>query len=126
MEVTGPMIRELRRQITKRLTCPACGAIIAEATYRRWPSDLVLISVDGHLLQPTGVALQIRLTEQEIAAGLGSPEQDAAEARLTYLRRHASELVYDLRCRNGHQVLRTMPEIVQLMRSSPGAWLTLH
>ena len=119
------MIRELRRQISKKRTCPACAAIIAEATYRRWPSDLVLISVDGHLLQPTGVALQIRLAEQQIAAGLSSPEQDATEARLAYLRRHASERVYDLRCRNGHQLLRTMPEIVHLVRSSPGSWVTL-
>jgi hypothetical protein len=70
MEVTRPMIRDLRRQITKKLTCPACGAIIAEP-------------------------------------------------RLAYLRRHASELVYDLRCRNGHQVLRTMialPRVIELLR----------
>src|SRR4051794_16714081 len=72
------MIRELRRQITKKLTCPACGAIIADATYRRWPSDLVLISVDGHLVQPIGVALQIRLAEQEIAAGAADHAGDRA------------------------------------------------
>jgi hypothetical protein len=120
------MIGELRRRITKKLTCPACGAIVADATYRRWPSDLVIVSVDGHLVQPTGVALQIRIAEQEIAAAAGSPEQDAAEARLAYLRRNASELVYDLRCRNGHRVLQTMPQIVHRVRSSPGSWVTLR
>ena len=126
MEVARRVIRDMRRRITKKLTCPACAAIVADATYQRWPSALVLVSVEGHLLQPMGVALQIRLAEQEVATGLSSPEQDAAEARLAYLRRHASELVYDLRCRNGHRVLRTMPQIVHLVRSAPGSWVTLH
>ena len=36
-----------------------------------------------------------------------------------------SELAYDLRCRNGHRVLRTVPQIVRAMRGSPGAWVSL-
>jgi hypothetical protein len=34
--------------------------------------------------------------------------------------------VFELRCRNGHRTLRTMPQIVRAMRSSPGAWVDLR
>jgi hypothetical protein len=56
------------RRTTKKLTCPACATIVAEATYQRLPSKLVVTSLDGVVIAPTGVGLLIRLAERELAA----------------------------------------------------------
>jgi hypothetical protein len=112
-----------QRRITKQLTCPACGDIVATAVHTRWPGNLVLTSTDGARLQPESVALQIRMAQQEQAAG-GAVGVDARD-RLEFLRRHVDELVYALRCRRGHATLRTAPQIVRAMRRTAGAWVPL-
>lgn len=54
----------MRRRITKQLTCPGCGVIVATAVYQRWPGDLVLTSLEGHRLHPMGGGLQVRIAER--------------------------------------------------------------
>jgi hypothetical protein len=99
--------------VRKQLTCPACGVVMADATYRRWPGDLRLTSPDGARLQPEGGAVLLR----QVGAGGADPDRE------DYLRRHLGELFYDLRCRNGHRVLRTMPHLVRAIRRAGGRWV---
>jgi hypothetical protein len=99
------------RRIRKQLICSACAVVIADATYTRWPGDLVLVSPEGHLLQPESVGIQLRRARAE----------DDGD-RVEFLERHLGELVYDLRCRNGHRVLRTMPQLVRTLRDAGGMW----
>lgn len=114
----------MRRGIAKQLTCPACGDVIASATYKRWPCNLVLVSTEGHLIQSVGAAVEIRRTEQQLTAA--SPtHQVAALDRLDFLRHHLEELIYDLRCRRGHSVLRTAAQIRRAMLCNHGSWATL-
>jgi hypothetical protein len=113
-----------RRHVQKELLCPACGDVLAAAVYTRWPGNLVLTSPGGYRIQPESVAVQIRLAQQDQAAN-GPATRLAARDRLDFLRRHGSELVYDLRCGRGHSTLRTAPQIVRAMRNTAGAWATL-
>ena len=116
----------MRRRITKLLTCPGCGVIVATAVYQRWPGDLVLTSLEGHRLHPMGGALQVRIAEQEAVEASSSTDREQARARLDFLERHLGELIYDLRCRNGHRIVRTMPQIVDAMRRTAGDWVSLQ
>jgi hypothetical protein len=119
----------LRPKLEKSLLCPACGVIMADAMVPRWPGSLleslVLTTPDGHRLQPVGVGVQVRMAEQQVAEAASAREREEAEARLRYLRRNVSELVHDLRCRNGHRLLRTVPQLIRAMRGSSGAWVSL-
>ena len=114
-----------RLTLVKQLTCPACGVVLGEATYRRWPGDLTVRSLDGRVVQPEGVATQIRREESALAAAEPGPRRMEAEARIAFLRRNLAELVLDLRCRNGHSTLRTVPQVARGMRRARGAWLDL-
>jgi hypothetical protein len=119
----------VRPKVEKSLLCPACGVILADAVVPRWPGSLleslVVISPEGDRLQPMGVGVQVRLAEQQAAAASSAREREDAEARVRYLKRNVSELVYELRCRNGHRVLRSVPQIVRAIRRSSGTWVTL-
>jgi hypothetical protein len=122
----GSTLRTLRRS----LTCPACGVIVAEAVRWGWPRSLLqnvtVTAPEGYVVQPIGVDVQLRLAKQEVANAASARERDDAQTRLAYLRRNAAELVYHLRCRNGHRTLRTMPDIVRAMRKSSGSWVSLQ
>ncbi len=98
------------RKLGKQLLCPGCGDVLATAVHTRWPGNLELTAPDGTRLQPESAAVQLRRAEPQ---------------RVEFLRRQLDELVYDLRCRRGHSTLRTMPQIVRAMRSTPGAWVPL-
>lgn len=113
------------RKVRKQLTCPACGVVLADALLAPWLSRLELTSLDGRILQPEGVGLQIRLTEQQLAAADSRAATEQARARLEFLRRHLEELVYDLRCANGHSTLQTMPQLVRAIRRTPGRWVSV-
>jgi hypothetical protein len=104
----------MRRTIHKQLICPLCGVVLAEATYTRWPGRLVLESPEGARLQPESIGLQLRRARAE---------QDAD--RVAFLERHLEELVFDLRCRNGHRTLRTMPQLARAIRTAGGSWVEL-
>jgi|1185.fasta_scaffold1152642_1 hypothetical protein len=102
------------RTLRKQLTCPGCGVVIADATYTRWPGRLVLLSPEGVRLQPESVGLQLRRARDE---------HDTVRAE--FLERHLEELVFDLRCRNGHRTLRTMPQLARAVRAAGGTWVDL-
>jgi hypothetical protein len=103
--------------VTKQLMCPSCGVVVATAVLRRWPGSLVLTAVDGTPLPPESVALQIQRARARLAA---NPRDPAAVDRLAFLEDHLEELVFDLTCRAGHSILRTMPQIARAIRSTPG------
>ena len=112
-------------RVRKQLTCPACGTVMADAVLVPWLGRLELTSSEGHPLQPAGVGWQIRATEHQLARAATLAESELARARLEFLRRNVAELVYDLRCRNGHSTLRTMPQLVRAIRHAPGQWVSL-
>jgi hypothetical protein len=112
-------VEPVLRPVSKQLTCPACGVVVALATYRRWPGDLVLVAPDGTRIQPEGAAVQLRRVAPEPAVGHETADREA------FLRDHLDELVFDLRCRNGRAVLRTMPQLVRAVRSAGGGWADL-
>jgi hypothetical protein len=101
--------------LEKELTCPTCGVVVAHAAHRRFPSRLVMTDPDGFPVVPESVALQLQRAR----------ERDDEDA-VAFLRRHVTELVVELRCRNGHRTLRTVPQVVRAMRGSPGAWVDLR
>ena len=113
-----------RRHVQKELRCPVCGDLLAAAVYTRWPGNLVLTSPDGYRVQPEGVAVQIRLGQQDQTADAPATRLRAPD-RLDFLRRHVDELVYDLLCGRGHSTLRAGPQIVREMRDGAGTWVTL-
>src|SRR3954469_24796480 len=111
----------VRRTISKQLPCPACGVVVADATYTRWPGDLALVAPDGTRIQPESAAVQLRRARAEQDAA----PTPAREQRMAYLTRNLDELVSDLRCRNGHSTLRSMPELVRAIRQAGGHWVDL-
>lgn len=113
------------RQLRKLLTCPACGAVIAQAAYRQWPGTLTLTSPDGAFLQPTGAAIQAQIAQAQLDRSTTSGEAATAQARLDFIHKNITELVFDLRCPNGHSTLRTMPQIATALRRTPGNWVSV-
>ncbi len=108
--------------VTKQLMCPSCGVVVATAVLRRWPGSLVLTAVDGTPLPPERVGLQLERARARVAA---NPRDPAAVDRLTFLKENLEELVFDLTCRDGHSILRTMPQIARAIRSAPGPLVDL-
>jgi hypothetical protein len=104
------------RPVTRQLVCPACGVVIADARYRPWPVLFTLVSADGALLQPESGGVLLRRVRAEPAGS------DRAE----FVQRHLGELMYDLRCRNGHSTLRTLPQLVRAVRRARGRWVDLQ
>ena len=108
--------------VTKQLMCPSCGVVVATAVLRRWPGSLVLTAVDGTALPPERVGLQLERARARVAA---NPRDPAAVDRLAFLKDNVEEMVFDIACRNGHSILRTMPEIARAIRSTPGPLVDL-
>jgi hypothetical protein len=75
----------IRRRIVDQLLYPGCGDVIASATYTRWQGDLVLVSPEGHLIQPVGGAVETRRTQQKPAAALPADRVEAQD-RVDFLR----------------------------------------
>lgn len=111
------------RRITKQLTCPACGVVIAEATYQRFPGNLTLTDPDGAYLAPETAGTQERRAQTAIAQAGSPAEEERARDRLEFAQRNVGELIYELRCRNGHSFLRTMPQLVRAVRDSTAQWV---
>ena len=110
---------------TKQLICPACGVLLAEATYQRFPGYLVLVGPDGARVLPENAGMQERRAVMRVEQAASPAEERQARDRLEFLRRNFGELVFDLRCRNGHSTLRTMPQLVRMVRRAPGQWVDL-
>jgi hypothetical protein len=91
--------------VEKRLLCPQCGDVIADAVYRRWPSSLTVRSLKGYEIMPA-------------RAGAVHRDVDLGND-------HPGDLLYTLTCHNGHTTLRSMPRIVAALRHTKGQWVDL-
>jgi hypothetical protein len=105
----------LLRPVDKQLVCPACGVVLADARWRRWVT-LALTSPEGAVLQPVSGGTLLR----QVQAEPGGADREA------FVRRHLGELLFDLRCRNGHSTLRTLPQLVRAVRRAGGRWADLR
>jgi hypothetical protein len=113
--------------VSKQLTCPSCDDVVADVVYRPWAGRLVLTSIEGEPITPSGWAIQMRLAEQELSAAAAAAKGVAqAQSRLDFLKSHIGELIYDIRCRRGHSTLRTGPQIIRALRRTPGRWVSLR
>ena len=113
------------KRVTKKLLCPRCGDVLADADYRPMAGSLALSAPGGHQLTPEMGATHIRRAEQELAAADSSAGADEARARLEFIRRHVGELMYDLPCHQGHYTLATAPQITRALRRARGDWVSL-
>jgi hypothetical protein len=104
--------------VTKQLICPRCDTVMAEASHRRFPPRLQVRSLDGTEQPPESVALQLLRAKAEA--------EGADHDRVAFLEDNLEEMVFDLRCRNGHSILRTMPQLASAVRGAPGQWVDLR
>ena len=111
--------------MTKKLLCPRCGDVLADADYRPMAGSLALSAPGGHQLTPEMGATHIRRAEQVLASADSSAGADEARARLEFIRRHVGELMYDLPCHQGHYTLATAPQITKALRQATGDWASL-
>jgi len=113
------------KRMTKKVLCPRCGDVLADADYRPMAGSLALSAPGGHQLTPEMGATHIRRAEQELASADSSAGADEARARLDFIRRHVGELMYDLPCHQGHYTLATAPQITEALRRAKGDWVSL-
>jgi hypothetical protein len=113
------------KPLSKTLVCPACGDVIAYARYRRWPGNLVLTAVAGHVVNPIGAGVLRRIAERRLAEAPDAADRDSARDTIYFLYRSSAELVYELQCPRGHRLLRTAPQITRAMTRTPGDWVDL-
>ena len=113
------------KRVTKKLLCPRCGDVLADADYRPVAGSLALSAPGGYQLTPQMGAVHTRRAEQELASANSAAGADEARARLEFIRRHAGEVMYDLPCHRGHYTLATAPQITRAMRRAKGDWVSL-
>jgi hypothetical protein len=113
------------KRVTKKLLCPRCGDVLADADYRPMVGSLALSAPGGYELSPEMGANHIRRAEQELASASSSAGADEARARLEFIRHHIGELMYDLPCHRGHYTLATAPQITRALRRAKGDWVSL-
>ena len=113
------------KRMTKKVLCPRCGDVLADADYRPIAGSLALSAPGGHQLTPEMGATHIRRAEQELASADSSAGADEARARLEFIRRHVGELMYDLPCHQGHYTLATAPQITRALRRAKGDGVSL-
>jgi hypothetical protein len=108
--------------ITKDVTCPGCGDVVAAARYRPWPGRLDLTSPQGERIAPTRGGVEVALAQQAVADAAPA-DRLRAEERLRYARAHVEELFCELRCGRGHATVVTVPHLVARLRATPGRWV---
>jgi len=113
------------KRVTKKLLCPRCGDVLADADYRPMAGSLALSAPGGHQLTPRMGAIHTGRAEQELASADSAAGADEARARLEFIRRHAGEVMYDLPCHRGHYTLATAPQITRALRRAKGDWVSL-
>jgi hypothetical protein len=113
------------RRVTKKLLCPQCGDVLADASYRPLAGWLTLVTPDGNQLTPQEGAIHIRRAEQQLASASSPAEEDKARERLQDIKRHLGELMYDLPCHRGHHTLTTAPQFTRALRRAQGDWVNL-
>jgi hypothetical protein len=112
-------------RVTKKLTCPRCGDVMADADYRPLAGSLTLIAPDGDQLTPEMSAIHLRRAEEQLATAATAADADEARKRLEFIKRHSGELIYDLPCPRGHYTLATAPQMTRALRRTQGAWASL-
>ena len=113
------------RRVTKKLLCPRCGDVLADADYRPVAGSLALSAPGGYQLTPQMGAIHIQRAEQELASASSTADASEARTRLEFIRRNAGELLYDLPCHQGHYTLATAPQITRALRRAKGDWVSL-
>ena len=114
------------KRVTKKLLCPRCGDVLADADYRPMVGSLALSAPGGSELTPQMGAVHLRRAEQELASADSTAGADEARARLEFIRRHSGEVMYDLPCHQGHYTLATAPQITRALRGTKGDWVSLN
>ena len=112
-------------RVTKKLLCPRCGDVLADADYRPLAGSLTLIAPAGHQLAPEIGAIHLRRAEQELTSASDTTGADEARTRLAFVKCHLGELMYDLPCHRGHHTLATAPQITKALRRAKGDWASL-
>ena len=107
----------------KQLICPRCEKVMASASWRFF-TGLRITALDGSQLTPVSNDLLLRSAETRLAAA-SAEDQPEARRRRAYILSHGGDRIYDIRCPDGHDTLRSAPEISQAMRRTSGAWVTL-
>ena len=112
-------------RVTKKLTCPRCGDVLADADYRPLAGSLTLTAPGGDQLTPEMGAIQLRRAEEQLATAATAADADEARTRLEFIKRHSGELIYDLPCPKGHHTLATAPQLTRALRRTHGEWVRL-
>jgi hypothetical protein len=104
--------------------CPRCDDVVADVVYVPWIGRLTITTMDGDQITPSGWALQLRLVEQALASACLDNRAEA-QARFDFVSRNVGEVIYDIRCQRGHSTLRTVRQVTQALRRTPGRWVNL-
>ena len=112
--------------MTKKLLCPRCGDVLADADYRPMVGSLALSTPEGYKLTPEIGAVHLRRVEQELATADSTAGADEARTRLEFVRHNIGEGMYDLPCHRGHYTLGTAPQITRALRHAKGDWVSLN
>ncbi len=107
----------------KQLICPRCEKVMASASWRFF-TGLRITALDGSRLTPVSNDLLLRSAETRLAEA-SAEDQPEARRRRAYVLSHGGDRIYDITCPDGHDTLRSAPEISQAMRRTSGAWVTL-
>ena len=111
--------------MTKKLLCPQCGDVLADADYRPMVGSLALSGPEGFQLTPEVGAVHLRRAEQKLATADSTAGADEARTRLEFIRHHIGEVMYDLPCHRGHYTLATAPQITGALRRAEGDGVSL-
>ncbi|WP_436529057.1 hypothetical protein [Actinoplanes sp. HUAS TT8] len=106
--------------VRKQLLCPACGDVVAEAIHRRLPAMLTVLATAGYEVMPRRSAA----VERDLGEGLlaGVPDEESLREMLQH---YHADLIYELMCARGHVTYRPAPVVVDALRTTPGAWVSL-
>jgi hypothetical protein len=119
---TGPL-RQAGRMgwtVRRQLLCPACGDLLGEAMYRRFPAMLTVRATAGYEVMPRrSAAVERDLREGRLP---GVPDERALRDMLI---RHHADLIYELMCPRGHVTYRAAPQVVDAVRAASGQWAHL-
>jgi hypothetical protein len=113
------------RSLTKRLLCPVCAVVVADASYRGWPGQLMVWSPDGSRIVPTRGVVAVEQAERDLADASTAEEAQDARRRLERISANRWDVWFRLRCRNGHTVTRTGPDLLEAARRARGSWVPL-
>jgi hypothetical protein len=111
-------------RVTKKLICPQCGDVLADADYRPLAGSLTLIAPGGDQLTPQMGAIHLRRAEEQLATAASAADADEARTRLEFIKHHSGELMYDLPCHRGHYTLATAPQMTRALRRAQGDWVS--